>query len=238
VKRKTLPQQIASCKTTEQKWGASLWGGPPPTAIEQFAFDAYTLAQPTAHGPQWHKEARDRMKARFSDLFFPALMKDEREPFQELVEAMSAAHGYRGQLVQFVKERNTGGTSKKEAGRLLRNALLSMALSRDKRGLRSLASVREYLERINKVREEAMLAPVEYGSDSQLYDRTRALCLCLKSVLDEKGEKLTIRQVATFLAHRNFAETPRLDTPADGFSRLRRICREINFPLAETRHVT
>jgi hypothetical protein len=92
-------------------------------------------------------------------------MKDEREPFQELVEAMSAAHGYRGQLTQFVKERNTGGLQKKEAGRLLRNALLSMALSRDKRGLRSLASVREYIERVN----------VEFSSDSQLCDIMREL---------------------------------------------------------------
>ena len=72
----------------------------------------------------------------------------------------------------------------------------------------------------------------------QPYDRTRTHLLSLKSVLDEKGEKRTIREVATFLARKNFAETPRLDTPADGFSRLRRICQEINFPLAETRHVT
>jgi hypothetical protein len=48
---------------------------------------------------------------------------------------------------------------------LLRNALLSMALSRDKRGLRSLASVREYLERVN----------VEFSSDSQLCDIMREL---------------------------------------------------------------
>jgi hypothetical protein len=45
-------------------------------------------------------------------------------------------------------------------------------------------------------------------------------------------EKWTIRQIAEFLAGE------RVETPADGFSSLRRKCREIGFPIAESRKIS
>ena len=54
------------------------------------------------------------------------------------------------------------------------------------------------------------------------------------------GQKITIREVAEFLAKKKFgtAQTPKLETPADGFSALRKKCLEINFPLAASRKIS
>lgn len=54
------------------------------------------------------------------------------------------------------------------------------------------------------------------------------------------GEKITIREVAEFLARRKAGskKIPEIETPADGFSALRKKCREINFPLASSRKIS
>ena len=54
------------------------------------------------------------------------------------------------------------------------------------------------------------------------------------------GEKITIREVAGFLARKKSGskQTPEIETPADGFSALRKKCREINFPLAASRKIS
>jgi hypothetical protein len=67
-------------------------------------------------------------------------------------------------------------------------------------------------------------------------DRERTLLLFLKGLLDHTGEKLTIRQVAQFLNLEELsAGRKKLETPADGFSALRRKCKELGIPLAESR---
>ncbi|HLX96203.1 MAG TPA: hypothetical protein VKU37_10715 [Verrucomicrobiae bacterium] len=61
-------------------------------------------------------------------------------------------------------------------------------------------------------------------------DRERGLLLLAKSRLNLYDQKWTIRETAEYLAG-----GPVVETPADGFSALRRKCRELNFPLAESR---
>jgi hypothetical protein len=60
-------------------------------------------------------------------------------------------------------------------------------------------------------------------------DRERGLLLYAKARLNLYDQKWTIRQVAEYLAG------GKVETPADGFSALRRKCRELNFPLAPSR---
>jgi hypothetical protein len=77
-------------------------------------------------------------------------------------------------------------------------------------------------------------------------DPERAALLSLKKHYrhDDKDEhKMTIREVAEYLAwEKNFkigdagtSTFPKVETPADGFSALRRKCREVNFPLAPSK---
>ena len=80
-------------------------------------------------------------------------------------------------------------------------------------------------------------------------DPDRATLLSLKRYYrhgDKDEDKMTIREVAEYLA---WAKThkigdtvksnfPKVETPADGFSALRRKCREINFPLAPSRKIS
>lgn len=63
-------------------------------------------------------------------------------------------------------------------------------------------------------------------------DLERSQLLFLKSILKHTGEKLTIRQIAQFLALRNLKLGQKLEikTPDDGFSALRRKCIELNIP--------
>lgn len=60
---------------------------------------------------------------------------------------------------------------------------------------------------------------------------------------DKDEHKMTIREVAEYLARMKYFRThdpdtsvfPKLETPADGFSALRRKCRELDFPLAPSK---
>lgn len=61
-------------------------------------------------------------------------------------------------------------------------------------------------------------------------DSDRHRLLWIKERLGD-DEKWTIRQVAEYLAG------GKVETPADGFSALRRKCRELNFPLAPSRQI-
>ena len=74
-------------------------------------------------------------------------------------------------------------------------------------------------------------------------DPERAALLSLKKNYrhDDKDEdKMTIREVAEYLAWEKTCKIgdpvgskfPKIETPADGFSALRRKCREVDFPLA------
>ena len=61
-------------------------------------------------------------------------------------------------------------------------------------------------------------------------DRERGLLLFAKARLDFHEQQWTIREVSEYLSGGK-----KVETPADGFSALRRKCRELNFPLAESR---
>jgi hypothetical protein len=60
---------------------------------------------------------------------------------------------------------------------------------------------------------------------------------------DKDEDKMTIREVAEYLAwEKNHkigdpvkSTFPKIETPADGFSALRRKCREVDFPLAPSK---
>jgi hypothetical protein len=80
-------------------------------------------------------------------------------------------------------------------------------------------------------------------------DPERAALLSLKKQFrheDKDEDKMTIREVAEYLAwEKTFkigdsvkSNFPKVETPADGFSALRRKCREINFPLAPSRKIS
>ncbi|MDE2020507.1 MAG: hypothetical protein KGJ13_09250 [Patescibacteria group bacterium] len=62
------------------------------------------------------------------------------------------------------------------------------------------------------------------------FDPDRSGLILMKELAERSGEKFTIREVAQFLA-----AGKEVKTTEDGFSALRRKCREINFPLAESR---
>lgn len=66
-------------------------------------------------------------------------------------------------------------------------------------------------------------------------DRERSTMIALKSILDGAGEKISIRTLAEFLAVEAKAAGKKFEVSEDGFSALRRKCKEMNFPLAESR---
>jgi hypothetical protein len=77
-------------------------------------------------------------------------------------------------------------------------------------------------------------------------DPERAALLSLKKQFrheDKDEDKMTIREVAEYLAwEKTFkigdsvkSNFPKVETPADGFSALRRKCREMDFPLAPSK---
>lgn len=60
-------------------------------------------------------------------------------------------------------------------------------------------------------------------------DRFRHEILELKDLLERIGQKLPIRDVAQFIGWPD-------KIGSDGFKTLRRMCQELNFPIAELRH--
>ena len=63
-------------------------------------------------------------------------------------------------------------------------------------------------------------------------DPERNALLLIKDNLQRHKQKFTIRQVAELLAR------GKVKTPADGFSALRRKCRELNVPIAPSRKIS
>jgi hypothetical protein len=71
--------------------------------------------------------------------------------------------------------------------------------------------------------------------DFQPADRERTLLIFLKTILEHKKEKASIRTVAKFLRLDNAEALKKMKTPEDGFSALRRKCIQLGVPLAESR---
>ncbi len=116
-------------------------GGPGPTEIEKLAFEAHSLRGKQAHGEKWKAEAIARLKVRFAEALFPALMLDSTEECHKIVEAMNASRRYGG-LIEYVLIRNKI-TPKKRAMLKLRCALLNLP----KESSKSLYEVKLFLEK-------------------------------------------------------------------------------------------
>jgi hypothetical protein len=129
-KRKTLNKQIASAPTLAKKWEIALHGGAPPTKIQQLASEAFGLASPSLHGPEWQSKALQQLKQKFADVLFPALVQSSTGPFEELIQAIRNRSKKQVSLNQFIQEQDRLRKlrpSKKEIGRRLRLALLSLS---------------------------------------------------------------------------------------------------------------
>lgn len=128
-KRMTLNKQIANAPTLAKKWQIALNGGEPPTAIQRLPSEASGLAGPSSHGTDWRSNAIERLKQRFTDLLFPALLRDDTSAFEELVQAMVDRRKTEVSLDEFIRlqqHQRRIKPSKKEIGRRLRLALLSL----------------------------------------------------------------------------------------------------------------
>ena len=98
----------------------------------------------------------------------------------------------------------------------------------------SLKIVELFMDAVEK-RDSYKIMQIAYAVEYLKYfkvdgDRYRADILCAKHLLDNEGKKWPIRKLATEI------KWP-LSDAADGFSRLRRLCRELNFPLAISRQI-
>ena len=104
--------------------------------------------------------------------------------------------------------------------------------------------VEDYAAKIGKVFMEALNAGdskkiLEIGNAVEFLktfqaeegDRYREKILHLKRMSDETGQKWPIRYVARFLRWPDM-------TGADGFAQIRRMCKELKLPLAESGHKT
>ena len=129
-KRMTLGNLIASAATHADKWHIALRGDKPLTAIQFLPYEAGGFAFASPHGPEYQAAALNQLKQKFTDLLLPALIKDDPKPFEELLEAMaqkrrtcSSSPQYAGLKKAALKQK----PSKKEVGRRLRLALLSLS---------------------------------------------------------------------------------------------------------------
>src|SRR5580658_8578296 len=86
--RNTLGKLIANAPTRAAKWEIALHGDLPPTKIQMLAAQAVHWRS-TEKLEDWQVKAKERLKQDFADLLFPALVKDDPTPFNELLEAMA-----------------------------------------------------------------------------------------------------------------------------------------------------
>jgi hypothetical protein len=66
-------------------------------------------------------------------------------------------------------------------------------------------------------------------------DRERKVLLFLKEITMESGEALTIREIANLVASEVLPFGFKLEITADGFSALRRKCKQLGLPIAPSR---
>lgn len=115
----------------------ALTGHDPFTAMEKLANESLTLRAKSSHGQEWQLEAEDRLKQRFSDELFPALLRGDIAPFQELIDAMEGVekYGFGGvkwqtpsiaHLLKVLAGSNCEKLTKEEKGRVLRWAVLTI----------------------------------------------------------------------------------------------------------------
>jgi len=93
-------------------------------------------------------------------------------------------------------------------------------------------------ERIMQLAKAVWFFKDKREPNMNLADRERTILLFLKTILGHSGEKMTIRQVAQFMSIDDFSDGKQLKIPPDGFSALRRKCRELNIPLKPSRKIS
>ena len=125
--RSTPGKAIAAAPTFAQKWRAIMDGGKPATELEKIAFEASLFRTPSAHGPEWQAGAEARLKARFADALFPALVYGDKKLFKQLLEFMGAAIRHQGNICDYLLERNKVDTPKKKYRRRLKAILINIA---------------------------------------------------------------------------------------------------------------
>ncbi|MCU0785666.1 MAG: hypothetical protein MUF81_16800 [Verrucomicrobia bacterium] len=127
-----MNKQIAAASTVAQKWQVAIAGGVAPTPIQQLPFNAFALKTPVPNDPewqQWEAEVKERLKQEFAQLLFPALIKNDPLPFQELIEAMGDCNRCRGSLIHYTrmnKKTKKLPSKKQEKGRFLAQVLTSL----------------------------------------------------------------------------------------------------------------
>ena len=62
-------------------------------------------------------------------------------------------------------------------------------------------------------------------------DSLRAGILCLKNILDSKGQTMTVKRLAALLNRKLAGDIPKAPATQDSFSRLRRLAKNLRFPL-------
>lgn len=72
---------------------------------------------------------------------------------------------------------------------------------------------------------------IDFLKERTIADPLRYTLLTAKLVLDKRGQTMSIRDVALMVGERNM-------NPDDGFARLRRVCKELNFPLSPSRQIS
>lgn len=84
-------------------------------------------------------------------------------------------------------------------------------------------------EKIIEIAKAVWFFKGKFDPKNKGVDAIRAQLLIAKVIVVPKGKKWTIRQVAEYIAGGP------VETPADGFKRLRETCRDIDFPLVVKR---
>ena len=142
--RNTLNKQIASAPTRAAKWEIALTGGLPETKIQTLAWMSVFWGFHTEKLTDGQLQAKERLKKDFADLFFPALVKNNPAPFNELLEAMAKLR----REITFAKDglvifgNRPKPPAKKEAGRKLRLAIIDLQPD----DLASMPAVLKFLE--------------------------------------------------------------------------------------------
>jgi hypothetical protein len=126
MKRKTLGKPIAAARTFADKWQVIMDGGAPITELEKIVFEAVHFRTPSAHGIKWQTEAEARLKARFAEALFPALVRGDKKPFKQLLELMGPATRHGGNTIDYLLERNGVVTPTKKLRRHLKKALINI----------------------------------------------------------------------------------------------------------------
>lgn len=127
------------------------------------------LQNPCPFGEEWRLQQIAWWKQKFADLLFPALIKDDPKPFEELIAAMAYKRKTTVSIDEFIRLRNQQRKlkpTKKEVGRRLRLALLHLKPD----DLLNIKTVRAALDKEQAAYQKACDSDFNlYSDDSKIY---------------------------------------------------------------------